>query len=120
MKNKFTSTHYNGVKSQGLAMLFLCCLTFFNCSRNKPETNNEELNPFASATNKDTTQILRPCSWTFRVEQSLPDEAILISTAKLDSGWYLYSQHLPKKGPRTEFTYEILKKASLAKSMIPI
>lgn len=109
MKNKLTSKHYNRVKRRVLlAMLFLCCLTFSNCGRNKPETNNEEVNPFASATNKDTTQILRPCNWTYKVEQSSPDEATLISTAKLDSGWHLYSQHISKKGPQTKFTYDSL------------
>ena len=109
MKNKLTSKHYNRVKRQVLlAMLFLCCLTFSNCGRNKPETYNEEVNPFASATNKDSTQILRPCHWTYKVEQSSPGEATLISTAKLNSGWHLYSQHIPDKHIKTKFTYDSL------------
>src|SRR5689334_3233713 len=39
-------------------------------------------------------QILEPCHWSFKIEQTKPDEATLIFTAKLDSGWHLYSQHL--------------------------
>ena len=109
MKNNLTSKHYNRVKKQVLlAMLFLCCLPFSNCSRNKPEINNKEVNPLARATNKDTTQILRPCHWTYKVEQSSPDEATLISTAKLDSGWHLYSQHISDKRIATEFAYDSL------------
>ncbi len=109
MKNNLISKHYNRVKKQVLlAMLFLCCLTFSNCSRNKPEISNEEANPFAIATNKDTTQILRPCHWAYKVEQSSPDEATLISTAKLDSGWHLYSQHISDQRIATEFAYDSL------------
>ena len=109
MESNLIPKHYNRVKRQVLlAMLFLCCLTFSNCGRNKPETYNEEVNPFASATNKDTTQILRPCHWTYKIEQSSPDEATLISTAKLDSGWHLYSQNIPDKRIATKFAYDNL------------
>jgi len=114
MKNNLTSKHYNRVKKQALlAMLFLCCLTFSNCSRNKPEINNKAVNPFASATNKDTTQLLRPCHWTYKVEQSSPDEATLISTAKLDSGWHLYSQRISDKRIAMEFSYDSLSTHTL-------
>jgi thiol:disulfide interchange protein DsbD len=44
-------------------------------------------------------QILEPCHWSFKVEQTKPEEATLIFTAKLDSGWHLYSQHLTGDGP---------------------
>ena len=44
-------------------------------------------------------QIPDPCHWSFKVEQTNPDEATLIFTAKLDSGWHLYSQHLEGDGP---------------------
>ena len=40
-----------------------------------------------------------PCHWSFKVEQTQTDEATLIFTAKLDSGWHLYSQHLTGDGP---------------------
>ncbi len=51
-------------------------------------------------------QIPQPCKWSFSVEQTKPDEATLILTAKLDSGWHLYSQHLTGDGPiPTHFTF---------------
>ncbi len=51
-------------------------------------------------------QILEPCKWSFSVEQTKPDEAVLILTAKLDSGWHLYSQHIAGDGPiPTHFTF---------------
>ena len=111
MKNNFISKHTTRVKKQLLllAVLFLGCLIFFNCGRNNPETNNAGENPFVSATNnEDTTQLLHPCRWTYKVEQSSPGEATLISIAKLDSGWHLYSQHIVGKGPSTEFVYDSL------------
>jgi thiol:disulfide interchange protein DsbD len=52
-------------------------------------------------------QILDPCKWSFKVEQTKPEEATLIFTAKLDSGWHLYSQFLSGDGPiPTHFTYD--------------
>src|SRR5262249_36535100 len=52
-------------------------------------------------------QILDPCHWSYKVEQTKPDEATLILTAKLDSGWHLYSQFLSGEGPiPTHFTYK--------------
>ena len=44
-------------------------------------------------------QVLEPCHWSFKIEQTKPDEATLIFTAKLDSGWHLYSQFLTGDGP---------------------
>jgi thiol:disulfide interchange protein DsbD len=99
----------NGIKNQVLltTMLFLSCLIFSNCSRTQPEENNKSENPFGSSTNKAgniSTQILRPCRWSYTVEQHSNGEATLISTAKLDSGWHLYSQHLSDK-VSTKFAY---------------
>lgn len=77
-----------------------------------------------SKSHRHPHQILQPCHWSFTVEQSATGEAILVSTAKLDSGWHLYSQHIPDTDPRTEFAYdsldtynfcEILKKVYQAK-----
>lgn len=89
-------------------MLFFCYLTLSNCGKNKSESNNDVVNPFGNEVSKAKSQILRPCHWTYAVEQNSPDEAILISTAKIDSGWHLYSQHITSKGPRMEFFYDSL------------
>jgi len=90
-----------------LTVLFLSYLTYSSCSNKKPDANNKEDNPFGITSNTGT-QILQPCHWSFTVEQNAKGEAILISTAKLDSGWHLYSQYISDKGPRTEFAYDSL------------
>lgn len=96
------------IKDQLLStILLLSYLTFSSCSDKKADTNNKEKNPFGSASNTET-KILQPCHWTFTVEQSANAEAMLVSAAKLDSGWHLYSQHVPGKGPSTEFAYNSL------------
>ena len=89
-------------------ILLLSYLTFASCSEKKADTSNKEKNPFGSIPNTEA-KILQPCRWTFTVEQSGNGEAMLVSTAKLDSGWHLYSQHIPGKGPSTEFTYDSLQ-----------
>ena len=89
-----------------LTVMFLSYLIFFSCSTKKPDAN-EEKNPFGIAADT-ASQILQPCHWSFAVEQSVNGEAILVSTAKLDSGWHLYSQHIPDKGPQTKFAYDSL------------
>jgi hypothetical protein len=93
-------------------ILLVTSLTFSSCSDKKADTNINEKNPFGSASNTET-KILQPCRWTYSVEQSVTGEAILVSTAKLDSGWHLYSQHIPGKGPASEFTYDGLPSYSL-------
>jgi thiol:disulfide interchange protein DsbD len=40
-------------------------------------------------------QILKPVTWSFKVEQTKPDEATLLLTAKIDPKWHLYSQDVP-------------------------
>ncbi len=53
------------------------------------------------------TQILDPVKWTFRVDQTNPEEATLLLIAKCDPGWHLYSQDIPPNGPiPTTFTFE--------------
>jgi thiol:disulfide interchange protein len=53
------------------------------------------------------SQILEPVKWSFKVEQSSPDEATLVFTAKADKGWHVYSQDIPPGGPLpTEFIFE--------------
>ncbi len=101
------------IKNQLLStILLISYLTFSSCSDKKADTNYKEKNPFGSASNTGTS-ILQPCRWTFSVEQNVNGEAILVSTAKLDSGWHLYSQHIPGKGPSTEFTYDSLNSYNL-------
>ena len=90
-----------------LTVLFLSYLTFSSCNNKKPEGDNKKDNPFG-ITSKTGTQILQPCHWSFTVEQNANGEAILISAAKLDSGWHLYSQYISDKGPRTQFAYDSL------------
>lgn len=97
------------IKNQLLStILLLSYLTFSSCSEKKADTSNKEKDPFGSTSNTET-KILQPCRWTFTVEQSDNGQAMLVSTAKLDSGWHLYSQHIPGKGPSTEFTYDSLQ-----------
>ncbi len=45
------------------------------------------------------SQILDPVKWTFKVEQSTPEEATILLIAKADKGWHVYSQDIPPKGP---------------------
>ncbi len=93
-------------KKHLLTVLFLSYLIFSSCSNKKPDANDKEKNPFGIDSNIET-QILQPCHWSFTVEQSANGEAILISTAKLDSGWHLYSQHISDK-VATKFAYDSL------------
>ena len=52
-------------------------------------------------------QILEPVKWTTSVEKISNTEYNLITTAKIDSGWHLYSQTVPEDGPiATTFTYD--------------
>lgn len=53
------------------------------------------------------TQIIEPVKWSFKVEQSAPDEATLMFIAKADKGWHVYSQDIPPGGPiPTTFSFE--------------
>lgn len=108
MKNTLISKYANEVKKQVLiGMLFLSYFTFSSCSDKKPDAIDKKKNPFG-ITSTPETQILQPCHWSFTVEQSVNGEAILVSTAKLDSGWHLYSQQIPDKRIATEFIYDRL------------
>ncbi len=90
-----------------LTVLTLSYLLFSSCSNKKTEAVEKKENPFGVAS-KAETQILQPCHWSFTVEQSANGEAMLISTAKLDSGWHLYSQRIDKK-VATKFRYDQLQ-----------
>lgn len=52
-------------------------------------------------------QILEPVKWETSVSKVSDNEAVLIATATIDSGWHLYSQSVPDDGPiPTSFTFE--------------
>ena len=52
-------------------------------------------------------QILDPVKWSFRVEKTGPDEALLHATARIDKNWHLYSQFIEEGGPiPTSFSFE--------------
>jgi thiol:disulfide interchange protein DsbD len=62
------------------------------------------------------SQILTPVKWSFRVEQTKPDEAILHMVAKIDHGWHIYSRNnpLPPDGPvGTTFVFNKSKDYSI-------
>jgi|SRR5688572_20353605 len=93
-------------------ILFLSHLLFSSCSNKQPDANDKKKNPFGIDSNIET-QILQPCHWSFAIEQSANGDAMLISTAKLDSGWHLYSQRVSDKNIRSEFTYDSLASYNL-------
>ena len=67
------------------------------------------------------TQILTPVKWSFKVEQSKPDEATLLLTATIDHGWHIYSRvnPLPPNGPvGTTFTFNKSKDYQLIGNVI--
>lgn len=84
-----------------MSFLFL----FASCSHKKQGVKDKPVNPFDIGS-RAKTQVLQPCHWSFTVEEIGNGEAVLVSTAKLDSGWYLYSQHVGNKHVRTEFDYD--------------
>ena len=58
------------------------------------------------------SQILEPVKWQTSVNKISDTELELISTAKIEPGWHLYSQNVPDGGPiPTTFTYQNPEKA---------
>ncbi len=53
-----------------------------------------------------SAQILDPVSWSFSAEQKSDKEAILIFTATVDDGWYIYSQYLDREDGPIPTTFE--------------
>lgn len=52
-------------------------------------------------------QILEPVKWTASVQKISETEYDLVATAKIDSGWHLYSQTVPEEGPiPTKFVFQ--------------
>lgn len=53
------------------------------------------------------SQVYEPVKWTTSVEKISNLEYKLISVAKIEEGWHLYSQHIPEDGPiPTTFKYD--------------
>ncbi|KAB1068150.1 thiol:disulfide interchange protein [Tamlana haliotis] len=53
------------------------------------------------------SQIFEPVKWTTSVEKVSETEYKLISKARIDNGWHLYSQDVPEDGPiPTTFSYD--------------
>ncbi|WP_248722829.1 thioredoxin family protein [Seonamhaeicola sp. ML3] len=57
------------------------------------------------------SQILEPVKWKTSTKEVAENEYILITTATIDEGWHLYSQHVPDGGPiPTTFNYSNAEK----------
>ena len=62
-------------------------------------------NTFVS--NTLSAQILNPIKWLFEAKKISDTEYDLVATAKIDKGWYTYSQFIGNDGPvPTAFTYQ--------------
>jgi len=84
--------------------LIVLFIFFSSCNSINKEPKTEITNVVLS---DPGNQMLHPCHWIFKVEQNAPGEATLVSIAKIDSGWHLYSQHMAGETPLTlEFNYE--------------
>ena len=64
-------------------------------------------------------QIIHPVKWSFEVKKVGDGEFDLISTAKMDKGWHVYSQFLKDDGPiptvltfKPSSAYQLIGKAS--------
>lgn len=120
MKYKFMQGSHKKTQTQfALSICGLSCLLLFSCNSDKQNVKNEVDNPRAGVVTKEkiediSGQMLDPCQWSYQVEQNSPDEATLIATAKLDSGWHLYSQKDFKEGPLPmAFTFDALPEYKL-------
>ena len=75
----------------------------------KAETTTEPVETTAvSATDNIESGILNPVKWEMKIEKVADDLYDLTYQAKIDEGWYVYSQYLPSDdGPqKTEFNYD--------------
>ena len=59
------------------------------------------------ALNTTSAQIIKPVKWSFETKKISDTEFDLVATAKLDKGWFIYSQTLVGDGPiPTKFTFK--------------
>ncbi|MCB0515028.1 MAG: protein-disulfide reductase DsbD family protein [Chitinophagales bacterium] len=64
-------------------------------------------------------QIVDPVKWSFTSQKVADDKYDIICTAKVDNGWYIYSQDNSGEGPvPTSFTFETLEGAELQSKML--
>ncbi|MEZ4886931.1 MAG: protein-disulfide reductase DsbD family protein [Chitinophagales bacterium] len=69
---------------------------------------------FFLSTSTLCAQVLEPVKWTSKAEQVGENEFVLTFTAKIQDGWYLYSQTLDEGGPiPTSFDFEGVKDVKL-------
>ena len=65
------------------------------------------LSAFLVTTLKLDAQFLEPVKWSFSFDKIDEDTYHLVSNAKIDAGWHLYSQTIDEGGPiPTSFTFE--------------
>lgn len=61
----------------------------------------------AFVSNTLSAQILTPIKWVFEAKKISDTEYDLVATAKIDKGWYTYSQYIGNDGPvPTTFTFQ--------------
>ena len=61
----------------------------------------------AFISNTLSAQILKPVKWVFEAKKISDTEYDLVATAKMDKGWYTYSQYIGNDGPvPTTFTFQ--------------
>src|SRR5690606_19561123 len=76
-------------------------------SRCLPPNEDPLVFEFPSQNFNPNSQLLDPVKWSASFEKISDTEYELIATAKIDSGWHLYSQQVPENGPiPTTFTFE--------------
>ena len=86
-------------------------MLFSSCGSHQPEATNAAGAAFSDTAGKGGPEnignrMLAPCKWSFQVEFKNRNEATLISTATIDSGWHLYSQHINDGSLAMEFNYD--------------
>ena len=82
---------------------------FMVCDDSRCLPPNEEplVFEFPSENANSNSQLLDPVKWSASFEKISDTEYELIATAKIDSGWHLYSQQVPENGPfPTTFTFD--------------
>lgn len=86
----------------------------FNLKETQASEGDGDAKAFQIGGLDDNSKILEPVKWTSSVEKISDTEYVLVSKAKIDKTWKLYSQNVPEGGPiPTEFNYELPDGAEL-------